>query len=356
MKKMLSPFSKNGLSLKNHLVMAPMTRCRAIGNVPNELMAEYYGQRAGAGLIITEGTSPSPNGLGYCCIPGIFSDAQIAGWKAIADTVHQHGAKIFVQLMHCGRVGHQANLPEGGRIIAPSAIAAAGQMYTDTLGMQDNGMPEAMSMEDIHATIAEFVAAAKNAVAAGCDGVELHNANGYLLEQFLNPGVNTRTDDYGGSIVNRCRFVLTIATQAVAAIGKEKVGIRFSPFSKFNDMTPYAEEEVHATYAYLAEELDRIGIAYIHIGANPDIPQRTLDAIRANFSGTLILCNGLTPESGEAILEAGVYDLVAFGRSYISNPDFDQRIAKGAALAPVDFQTLYSPGAAGYTDYPVMEG
>ena len=340
--------------MKNHIVMAPMTRSRAIGNVPNELMAEYYGQRSGAGLIITEGTSPSRNGLGYCRIPGIFSEAQIAGWKTIADTVHARGAKIFVQLMHCGRVGHQANLPEGGRVIAPSAIRAAGQMYTDTMGMQDNSIPEEMSADDIQTTIAEFVAAAKNAVAAGCDGVELHNANGYLLEQFLNPNVNTRTDEYGGSIVNRCRFVLSIATQAVAAIGKEKVGIRFSPFSKFNDMAPYAEEDVHATYAYLAEELDRIGVTYIHIGANPDIPQRTLDAIRTNFSGTLILCNGLTPESGEAVLEAGIYDLVAFGRSYISNPDFDQLVAMGGALAPVDFQTLYSPGAAGYTDYPVM--
>ena len=223
------------LALQNHIVMAPLTRSRATGNIPNDLMAEYYAQRAGVGLIITEGTSPSPNGLGYARIPGIFSNEQVAGWKKVTDAVHAKGAKIFVQLMHTGRIGHELNLPKGARVMAPSAVKAAGQMFTDAEGLKDHPVPEAMTEADIMATTAEFVNAAINAVKAGFDGVELHAANGYLLEQFLRKNSNIRTDQYGGSIENRARFVLEVAEAVIAAIGKDKVGIRLSPFGAASD-------------------------------------------------------------------------------------------------------------------------
>ena len=355
MKKILSPFHKGNLSLKNHLVMAPMTRSRAINNLPNELMADYYEQRSGAGLIITEGTSPLANGLGYCRIPGIFSQAQIDGWKKVTDAVHKHDSKIFVQLMHTGRVAHTANLPQGCEVIGVSDIKAQGQMYTDTMGMQENSVPVALTTEAVYDVIHGFVQAAKNAVEAGFDGVEFHSANGYLLEQFLNPNVNNRTDEFGGSIANRAKFTLTAVRKAVEAIGKEKVGIRFSPFSTFNDMQPYAENDVHETYSYLAQELNKMEIAYIHIGANPAIPPRIMEAVRANFNGTIIICNGLTPESAEKIANEGIYDLVAFGRSFLSNPDFDKRIEKDAQLNQIDFGTFYTPGAKGYTDYECLK-
>lgn len=334
--------------------MAPMTRCRAINNVPNELMAEYYGQRSGAGLIITEGTSPSPDGLGYCRIPGIYSPAQIEGWKPVTAAVHKGDSKIFMQLMHTGRIAHADNLPPGGKVVAPSAIKAAGQMYTDGKGMQDHSEPEALSTEDVHKVIEEYVTAGKNAVAAGFDGIELHGANGYLIEQFLNPNVNTRTDDFGGSIKNRTQFALSIAGKMAQAIGGEKVGIRISPFSTYNDQQPYPENDVHETYSHLASELNSIGIAYIHISGNPGIPPRTLDAIRNNFKGTLIICNGLTPESAEHLLQESKYDLVAFGRAFIANPDLDKKIAGNSTLNQADFQTFYTPFKEGYTDYPFI--
>src|ERR1700744_518076 len=206
--KLYSPAKIGAIELKNHIVMSPMTRSRAIGNIPNELMAEYYGQRAGAGLIVTEGTSPSPNGLGYARIPGIFSDAQVQGWKKVTKAVHDKGSKIFVQLMHTGRISHPLNLPEGAQVLAPSAVKPAGQMWTDTQQMQDHPEPKAMTTEELEQAKAEFAQAAKNAVEAGFDGIELHSANGYLLEQFLSPISNVRTDEYGGSIENRTRFVI----------------------------------------------------------------------------------------------------------------------------------------------------
>ena len=235
------------LALQNHLVMSPMTRNRATGNIPNELMAEYYAQRASAGLIITEGTSPSPNGLGYPRIPGIFSAEQVAGWKRITEAVHAKGAKIFVQLMHCGRIAHPLNLPRGARVLGPSAIAAAGEMYTDAEGMKQNAMPQAMTEADIKTTIEEFAQAAKNAVAAGFDGIELHGANGYLLEQFIRPNSNQRSDRYGGAIENRARFVLEVVDAVIKAIGKDKIGIRLSPFGVFNDMPLYDAMEADYT-------------------------------------------------------------------------------------------------------------
>lgn len=355
MNKLLVPYAKGSLQLKNHLVMAPMTRSRAINNLPNELMVEYYTQRSGAGLIITEGTAPSPDGLGYSRIPGIFSPEQTNAWKAVTAAVHARDSKIFVQLMHTGRIGHTANLPNGGRLVGASNLKAAGEIWTDTSGNQPYPEPKALTNEDIETVIAEHVNAARNAIAANFDGIELHGANGYLIEQFLNPHVNNRSDSYGGSVENRARLTIQIVNAIAAAIGPDKVGVRFSPYSTLGDLEPYNEQEVHDTYALLAKELNKTGIAYLHIGVSAIIPQKTYDAIRSGFTGTIILCNGLTPESAVASLDAGFADLVAFGRAFLANPDLDKRIATQTALNEADYTTLYTPGAVGYTDYPVYE-
>ncbi|WP_207424391.1 alkene reductase [Desertivirga brevis] len=355
MNNILKSYSKKDFTLKNHLVMAPMTRSRAIHNLPNDLMAEYYGQRTGAGLIITEGTAPDPEALGYARIPGIFNQAQTEGWKRVTEKVHAGNSKIFIQLMHTGRIGHTDNLPAGTTLFGPSDIKAAGQIFTDTKGMQDHSQPAALSIEGIRRVVSDFTTAARNAIEVGFDGVEIHGANGYLVEQFLNPNVNNRTDEYGGSIQARAKFAIDVVTQISDAIGKEKVGIRFSPFSQLGDLQPYNQDDVHDTYSYLTAEMEKAGIAYIHISANPMIPQRTFNAIRANFSGTIILCNALTPETAEQALEAGFADLVAFGRSYLANPDLDKRIELGANLNQPDFTTLYTVGESGYTDYPTLK-
>lgn len=355
MKKLLMPYAKGALQLKNHLVMAPMTRSRAINNMPSDLMTAYYLQRSGAGLIITEGTAPSADALGYARIPGLFSPQQTAAWKTVTDAVHAQGSKIFVQLMHTGRIGHPANLPEEGRLVGPSNIKAEGEIWTDTLGKQPYPEPAALTAEGIENVVAEHVNAASNAIAAGFDGVELHGANGYLIEQFLNPHVNNRRDDYGGTVYSRARLAIRIVKEMAAAIGAHRVGIRLSPFSTLGDLAPYSEQEVHDTYALLAREMDNMGIAYLHIGVSAIIPQRTYDAIRGGFTGTIILCNGLTPETGETALNAGFADLVAFGRAFLANPDLDLRIAAGAALNETDYTTLYTPGSLGYTDYPLYE-
>jgi len=226
---LFTPTTLGSIVLQNRLVMAPMTRSRAPGNIPNALMVDYYAQRSTAGLIITEGTSSSPNGLGYPRIPGIFSAVQVEAWKAITEAVHRNGAKIFMQIMHCGRIAHPLNMPAGARMIAPSAVAAAGEMYTDAEGLKPFPQPEAMTEEDIRVTIAEYAQAATNAVAAGFDGVELHAANGYLLEQFIRPNSNLRSDSYGGSIENRARFVLEVVDAVNGAIGSEKVVYGFPP-------------------------------------------------------------------------------------------------------------------------------
>ncbi len=353
MKKIFEPFDNGTLQLKNHVVMAPMTRSRAIDNIPNHLMATYYRQRSGAGLIITEGTSPSPEGLGYPRIPGIFLDEQIEGWKAVTDAVHKGGSKIFLQLMHTGRVAHASNLPEGYQILGMSDIKAIGEIYTET-GMHEFSAPKAMDTAAIAAVIADHVMAAKNAIAAGFDGVELHGAHGYLLDQSLNPHINNRTDAYGGSIEKRSRLIIEIAEQAAAAIGPDKVGLRISPYLITNGMLAYDDTEVHETYAYLSAEMNRIGIAYLHISNNPGIPETTHQAIRSGFTNALIYCNGLTADSAEALLQTGPADLVAFGRSFLSNPDFTKRLQEHQPLNDIDYNTLYTPGAAGYTDYPEL--
>lgn len=355
MKKLLTPFIKGKFELKNHVVMAPMTRSRAIDNLPNELMATYYGQRTGAGLIVTEGTAPAPEALGYPRIPGIFSQEQTGAWKAVTVKAHQNGSKIFLQLMHTGRIGHTDNLPTGITLVGASDIKAIGQIFTDTNGLQDFSQPVTLSKEGIKNVIHGFVLASQNAIEAGFDGVEIHGANGYLLEQFLNPNVNNRKDEYGGSMENRCRFTIEVVQAVADAIGQEKVGIRFSPYSKLGDLALYNEQVTNNTYAWLAQKLDELEIAYLHVAVNAPISEKTFKAIRDNFSGVIILSNGLTPETGEKALHAGFGDLVAFGRSFLSNPDFVERIKTNAALNHVDFNTLYTPGEKGYTDYPVLK-
>ncbi len=345
------------LTLQNRLVMAPMTRNRATNNISNDLMAQYYGQRTSAGLIITEGTSPSPNGLGYPRIPGMFSAAQVAGWKRVTDAVHARGAKIFIQLMHCGRIGHILNLPAGARILAPSAVVAIGEMYTDAEGLKPHPVPQAMSEADIKAAIGEFAQAAKNALASGFDGVELHSANGYLLEQFIRPNSNQRTDRYGGAIENRARFVLEVADAVTGAIGKDKVGIRLSPFGVFNDMPLYGAME--SDYTYLAQQLNARGLAYIHLvdhssmGA-PPVPDSMKATFRSIFKGALILSGGYDAARAERDLAAGRGDLIAAGRPFLANPDLVARWKTGAALNAPDMNTFYTPGPKGYIDYPEL--
>lgn len=357
MSRLFAKATLGALTLQNHLVMAPMTRNRAIGNIPNELMAAYYAQRGSAGLIITEGTSPSPNGLGYPRIPGIFSTEQIAGWKLVTDAVHAKGAKIFIQLMHCGRIAHPLNLPAGARVLGPSAVAAAGDIYTDAEGMKQNALPQEMAEADIKAAIEEFAQAAKNAIMAGFDGIELHSANGYLLEQFIRPNSNQRTDGYGGTIENRARFVLEVVDAAIKAIGKDKVGIRLSPYGVFNDMPLY--DAMEADYAYLAQQLNARGLLYIHLldhsamGA-PQVPAAMKATFRTTFKGTLIFAGGYDAALAESDLGAGKCDLIAVARPFLANPDLVARWKAGAAVNVPDMDTFYTPGPKGYTDYPAL--
>lgn len=353
----LFTFGKTGSSeVKNRVVMAPMTRCRAIGNIPNKLMAEYYKQRSGAGLIITEGVSPSPNGLGYARIPGIFSNEQVEGWKLVTSAVHMEESKIFVQLMHSGRISHELNMPEGAQVLAPSAVKAAGQMWTDAKQMQDFPVPKAMTTDDLLHTKSEFVDAALNAMDAGFDGVELHSANGYLLEQFLSPVSNIRTDNYGGTIENRCRFVIETITAVAEAIGNEKTAIRLSPYGVASDMPHYPE--IDATYKYLAEQLNNIGIAYIHLvdhsamGA-PEVPLEVKKMIREIFKNSIILAGGYNLETAEAHIQDGLGDFIAIGRPFINNPDLVNRMQNNLPLSQdLKMDLFYSADEKGYTDYP----
>ena len=357
--ELFTPWKCGKVELKNRIVMAPMTRCRAIGNVPNELMAEYYKQRSGAGLIITEGTAPSPNGLGYARIPGIFNKQQTEGWKLTTSAVHHAGGKIILQLMHTGRISHPLNMPEGSRILAPSAVKAAGQMWTDAAQLQDFPVPKEMTADDIVNTKAEFVSAAKRSIEAGFDGIEVHGANGYLLEQFLSPVSNIRKDNYGGSIENRCRFVIEVVTAIAAAIGKEITGIRLSPYGVASDMPHYPE--IEDTYKYLSEKLIDIGIAYIHIvdhsamGA-PIVPLEIKKLIRKIFKHTIILSGGYDQLRADTDIQNGLGDLVAFGRPFINNPDLVERMKNDWPLAKdLHMDLFYTADEKGYTDYPTNQ-
>ena len=342
------------LTLKNRIVMAPMTRCRAIGNVATELMGQYYRLRADAGLIISEGIAPSPNGLGYARIPGLFNQAQVQSWKHVTDAVHQAGGLIFAQLMHTGRVSHPLNMPAGARIIAPSALAAPGEMWTDAKGQQPHPLPLAMSEEDIALAIGDYAKASRLAMMAGFDGIELHAANGYLIDQFLNTASNQRSDRWGGSVDNRIRFAVEVAKACAVSIGAERVGMRISPYGVFNGQA--ADAEMDAMYLRLVEDANALGLVYLHLvdhssmGA-PEVSPELKQKIRATFEGKYILSGGYDAARANADLAADRGDLVAFGRPFIANPDLVHKLQDGRQWLPADFSTFYTADAKGYTEF-----
>lgn len=359
-KELLSPLNTEHFKLKNKVVMAPLTRSRSTaGHIPTDIMIQYYGERAGAGLIITEGTSPSLNGVGYPRIPGIYSREQVKAWTPVATAVHKNGGKIFMQLMHSGRISHPDNMSDDAVVFAPSAIRPEEtKMYVDGKGELPIPEPTAMSLKDIENTIEEYITAAKNAIEAGFDGVEVHSANGYLLDQFLNTGTNKRDDNYGGSVENRCRFTLEVTERVVAALGKEKVGIRLSPNGAMNDLGPFDSQK--ETFDYLSAKLEEIAPVYIHLvnhesmGA-PGLPADIKKNIRDRFSGLLILSGGYDAAKANQDLIDKKGDLVAFGRDFIANPDLVKRFENDASLNEPNPDTFYTPGKEGYIDYPTLE-
>ncbi|HEU5146331.1 MAG TPA: alkene reductase [Chryseosolibacter sp.] len=356
MQNLFSTHQLGGITLNNRIVMAPMTRSRAVNNIPNELMADYYAQRATAGLIITEGTSPSHNGLGYARIPGIFSEEQVEAWKQVTDAVHHKGGRIFLQIMHTGRVSHPDNFPAGGKVIAPSAVPLkTTKMWVDGRGLLDIPVATPLTTAEVKEVIAEHVRAAERAIAAGFDGVELHGANGYLIKQFLNPHTNRRDDIYGGSVENRSRFLLEIAEGVVEAIGKEKVGVRISPFSQVNETPAYPEAQ--STYLYIGRKLNDLGITYLHVTDNAvkGQPDALTQHLRQIFTNTLILSGGYSANSAEEVLESDLADLVSFARPFIPNPDLVSRFKNKLPLNQPKFELFYTPGREGYVDYPVFE-
>jgi N-ethylmaleimide reductase len=354
---LFEPIQIRSLSLANRVVMSPMTRSRAIGNIPNALMAEYYGQRASAGLIITEGVSPSPNGLGYARIPGIFNADQARAWKLVTDAVHQKGGRIVVQLMHAGRVAHIANLPAGAEVLSAMAGACPGEIWTDIQQMQPHSPARAITEEDIQHTIQEYAQACQWAMEAGFDGVELHAANGYLLEQFLNANVNQRNDEWGGSIDARNRFVLEVTRACIQAVGADKIGMRLSPYGAFNATGAF--DDVDAQYEALVQTLSALQLLYVHVldhsamGA-PAVPEQLKSKLKSLFQGAFILAGGFDTASAEAALKTHTADLIGFGRPFIANPDLVERMQQHAALNTPDMTTFYTADARGYTDYPAM--
>lgn len=358
---LFEPYHLGPLTLANRIVMAPLTRSRADAKgIPQHLAVDYYTQRATAGLIIAEGTQPSFEGQGYCRTPGIHTPDQIAGWKRVTDSVRAAGGRMFLQVMHVGRIGHALNRQTDAPLVAPSAVAASGQMYTDQEGMKDHPTPRALEGDELPALVREFAQAARNAVEAGFDGVELHAANGYLLNQFLASNTNRRTDSYGGSVNNRIRFVVEIAEAAVAAIGADRVGIRISPGHTFNDLH---DENPVETHEALLKALMPLGLVYTHLML-PNAFDASLN--NAGDVGALVAhlrplaprafmaAGQFTQETAEAALRDGSLDLVAFGRPFIANPDLVERFRTGAGLAAPDPSTFYTPGAKGYSDYPAI--
>lgn len=351
-------FSVRSLQFSNRMVMSPMTRSRATpDHTPDALMATYYGQRATAGLIITEGTSPSPNGLGYPRIPGLYDASQVEAWKATTAAVHAQGGKIFVQLMHCGRVVNVANLPAGAEVLGPGTAVCPGEMYTDARGMQPHSPPRAMTEADIAHAVEEHETSAKLAMEAGFDGIELHGASGYLIEQFLNPLVNLRTDAYGGSVEGRNRLALEIARATISAIGRDRVGIRISPYGALSGTGEFPEVQVQ--FLSLAKSLSELGLLYVHLADHssmgaPAVPADFKLKLRASFDGVFILSGGFDHASAEQALLEKRGDLIAFGRPFLANPDLVARMRKDAPLNEADMATFYIPGAKGYTDYPAL--
>lgn len=351
---LFEPGSLGDIAIRNRIVMAPMTRSRAdIGDIPGPLTVEYYRQRASAGLIVAEGTQPSAAGKGYCRTPGMYSPAQIAAWRAVADAVHAEGGRIVVQLMHCGRVAARINKGDSSEVVAPSAIRAGGTIFTDVSGLVEMDMPRALETNEIPAVVEEYAQAARNAVAAGLDGVEIHCASGYLPMQFLSTGSNHRTDRYGGNVTNRIRFVVEILEATSAATGSGRVGFRICPGFPLNDVQ---DDDPTETYGALLAAAVPLDLAYLHLIHVPFPQIDGLDVVKARWRGATILNNEMNRRSAEDALQSGIATAISFGRDFIANPDLVERLRIDAPLANFDPALLYSPGPQGYVDYPAMEG
>jgi N-ethylmaleimide reductase len=355
---LFTPFTLGAITVKNRIVMAPLTRNRARpeDDTPYDIHVEYYAQRAGAGLIITEGTQISPEGKGYAWTPGIYSDAQVAGWKKVTDAVHAKGGKIAAQLWHVGRVSHNTLQIGGAAPVAPSAIGAASKTFDGT-GFVETSVPRALALDEIPRVIEDYRRAARNAAAAGFDGVEIHAANGYLIDQFLRDTSNTRTDAYGGSVENRVRFLKEVVAAVTEILGPGRVGVRLSPFSNANNVG--IDSDTLATFGAAIDVLNDAGVAFLHMvegqtGGPREWPAGALEALRDRFKGAYVANNGYTRDTAVAAVASGNVDLVAFGKLYISNPDLAERLAAGAALNPLPTSGLYGGGRAGYTDYPTL--
>ncbi len=360
---LLQSYKTQQLNLKNRVVMAPMTRSRATNSEKkptDKLQGVYYEQRASAGLIITEGSQVSKRAVGYINTPGIHSEAQVEGWKKVTERVHQQGGKIFIQLWHVGRMSHPY-FHDGELPLAPSAINPEAQSYTPE-GFKDTGTPQAMTQEDIDITISDFQQAAKNAVNAGFDGVEIHSSNGYLFHQFFNGTSNTRTDRYGGSIENRARFFFEVLDAIKEVIPEEKIGARFNP-SLHGIFGMTMDEETIPTFEYIIKKLNDYNLAYVHLSEPftdvSNIPFAVTNIakhFRPLYKGTLMINSNFDQDSGNKVIEDGDADLVAFGKLYVSNPDLVERFAENAPLADWDKDTFYTPGKEGYIDYPTLAG
>lgn len=352
-----SPIKLGTLDLPNRIIMAPLTRMRAPDSIPTDMMATYYSQRASAGLIISEATPISPQGVGYPATPGIWSHTQINAWQKITTAVHEQGGRIVLQLWHVGRISHP-DFHDGDLPVAPSAIAPKGNAITPT-GMKAFVTPRALAGDEIPGIIEDYRQAAKNALAAGFDGVEIHSANGYLLDQFLRDGSNHRTDNYGGSLENRARLLLEVTAAVIEACGAERVGIRLSPSGTFNDM---ADSNPEAIFGYLLTELNRLNLAYLHIvdALEGDIRHGAkvidLAVLRKAYQGNLIVCGGYDQARAEKTLAKGTADAVAFGQLYIANPDIVKRFQQRAQLNVPDATTFYGGDEKGYIDYPSLPG
>lgn len=347
-----TPTTVGGTSLPHRLVMAPMTRDRSTPEgVPTELNAEYYAQRASNALIITEGTQPSPDGQGYLLTPGIHNDEQVAGWRQVTDAVHAANGRIFIQLMHVGRISHPANTPHGRQPVAPSAIRPAGVMFTAS-GPQEMPTPRPLTTEEVAASVEDFRRAAAASIAAGADGVEIHAANGYLVHQFLSDNTNQRTDHYGGSIDNRIRFAVEVATAVANEIGAERTGLRISPGNPYNDIT---ESDTAELYPALLRAVSPLGLAYLHVLHAGD--DALLDALRELWPSTLILNrSGTDLPTRVKDIENGTAELISVGALALANPDLVARLRSDAPLNTPDPATFYGGGAVGYTDYPTHSG
>ncbi len=361
--KLLTPVQLGALNLKNRVVMAQLTRMRAVeGDVPGALAAEYYSQRASAGLIISEAAQISTLGKGYPATPGIYSDAQVEGWKKVTSAVHAKGGLMVCQLWHVGRISHTSLHPSEGLPVAPSAIAPTGKVYTATWQLEPYETPRAMTLAEIPALIADYVHAAKQAKAAGFDGVEVHGANGYLLDQFLHDGSNKRDDQYGGSVENRARLLMEVLRAVIGVWGADRVGVRLSPYGTFNDMY---DQDTMGLFTHVVGQINPLSLAYLHLieprstmaGGTDKVQadQPSASALfRPHFAGKILAAGGFDRAGAEQAVNDGQADAVAFGRFFISNPDLPERLAANAPLNPYDRSTFYGGDAKGYVDYPAL--